>query len=166
MRFNVSEEDTHKAKWPHDLFLINLIFNHILMFAAFLSASSLWEWVILVPIASLIILLYTMWRAKKSLKVDSWYVKCHWQICNKRSKMFIGMILLMLAAMAAVLLFSGGDPGPQHIALAGAAVLPTMVMVLVLIILETESLDDARKGRVPDSVVARFPEGQYTAADE
>lgn len=166
MQFSVSDEDIHKAKWPHDLFLINLIFNHILMFAAFLSASSLWQWVIVVPIASLIILLYTMWRARRSLRVDSWYVMCHWQICFKRSKMFIGMILLMLAAMAAVLLYSGGDPGPQQIALAGAAVLPTMVMVLVLIILETESLDDARKGRVPDSVVERYPQGRYTPAEQ
>jgi hypothetical protein len=165
MRFHVSDEDIHKAKWPHDLFLINLIFNHILMFAAFLSASSLWEWVILVPSASLLILLYTMWRARKSLRVDSWYVKCHWQICYKRSKMFIGVIVLMLLAMAAVLLVSGGDPKPQHIALGGAAVLPTMVMVLVLIILETESLDDARKGRVPDSVAERFPEGRYEPAE-
>ena len=166
MQFSVSDEDIHKAKWPHDLFLINLIFNHILMFAAFLSASSLWQWVIVVPIASLLILLYTMWRARKSLRVDSWYVMCHWQICFKRSKMFIGMILLMLAAIGAVLLFSGGDPGPQQIALAGAAVLPTMVMVLVLIILETESLDDARKGRVPDSVVERYPQGRYTPVEE
>jgi membrane-associated HD superfamily phosphohydrolase len=161
MRFNVSDEDIHKAKWPHDLFLINLIFNHILMFAAFLTASSLWEWVILVPSASLMILLYTLWRANKSLSIDSWYVKCHWQICYKRSKIFIGMIVLMLVAIGTVLLISGGEPKPQHIALSGAAVLPTMVMVLVLIILETESLDDARKGRVPDSVAKRFPEGQY-----
>jgi len=161
MQYNVSEEDSKAAKWPHDLFLINLIFNHILMFVAFLSASSLWQWVILVPIASLMVLTYTIWRARRSLKVDSWYVKCHWQICNKRSLMFIGMILLMLLAIATVLIVSGGNPRPQHIALGGAGVLPTMVMVLVLIILETESLDDARKGRVPDSVVKRFQEGQY-----
>jgi len=161
MQFNVSDEDVHHAKWPHDLFLINLIFNHILMFAAFLSASSLWQWVILVPIASLLILIYTMWRARKSLKADSWYVKCHWQICYKRSKMFIGMIVLMLLAIATVLLISDGNPRPPQIAIGGAAVLPTMVMVLILIILETESLDDARKGRVPDSVAERFPEGRY-----
>lgn len=161
MQYQVSEEDIKGAKWPHDLFLINLIFNHILMFAAFLSASSLWQWVILVPAASLLILLYTLWRAKRALKVDSWYVKCHWQVCHKRSMMFIGMIVLMLLAMVAVVLVSGGNPRPQHIALGGAAVLPTMVMVLVLIVLETEALDDARKGRVPDSMVKRFPEGQY-----
>lgn len=166
MRFNVSEEEIKKAKWPHDLFLINLIFNHILMFAAFLSASTLWEWVILVPIASLFVLTYTLWRARRALEMDSWYVMCHWQICRRRSKLFIGMILLMLVAMATVLLVSGGEPGPQQIALAGAAVLPTMVMVLVLIILETESLDDARKGRVPDNVVERFPRGGHVQAED
>jgi len=166
MRFNVSEEDIHNAKWPHDLFLINLIFNHILMFAAFLSASSLWQWVILVPVASLLILSYTMWRARRSHTVDSWYVKCHWQVCDRRSKMFIGMILLMLLAMGTVLLVSGGAPKPQHIALGGAAVLPTMVMVLVLIILETEALDDSKKGRVPDWVVKRYPEGRYEPLED
>lgn len=164
MQYHVSEEDIKAAKWPHDLFLINLIFNHILMFVAFLSASSLWQWVIIVPIASLLILVYSLWRAKKSLTADSWYVKCHWQICHKRSMMFIGMIVLMLLAMTAILLVSDGNPRPQHIALGGAAILPTMVMVLVLIVFETEALDDARKGRVPDNVVKRFPEGQYDPA--
>lgn len=164
MQYHVSEEDIKAAKWPHDLFLINLIFNHILMFVAFLSASSLWQWVILVPIASLLILVYSLWRAKKSLTADSWYVKCHWQICHKRSMMFIGMIVLMLLAMTTILLVSDGNPRPQHIALGGAAILPTMVMVLVLIVFETEALDDAKKGRVPDSVVKRYPEGQYDPA--
>ncbi len=60
MQFNVSEEEAKKAKVPHDLFLINLIFNHIFMFAAFLSASSLWKWVILVPIFSISVLTYTI----------------------------------------------------------------------------------------------------------
>lgn len=166
MRFQVSEEDINKAKWPHDLFLINLIFNHILMFAAFLSASSLWQWVILVPVTSLLILTYTMWRARRSLKVDSWYVMCHWQVCDRRSKMFVGMIVLMLLAMAVILAISGGHPKPQQIAIGGAAVLPTMVMVLVLIILETEALDDSKKGRVPDWVVKKFPEGRYEPLED
>jgi membrane-associated HD superfamily phosphohydrolase len=161
MQYIVSEEDIKKAKWPHDLFLINLIFNHILMFIAFLSASSYWQSVILVPIASLMILAYTIWRARRSFKVDSWYVKCHWQICHRRSMMFIGMIVMMLLVLIAMLIVSDGNPRPQHIALSGAVVLPTMVTVLVLIILETEALDDARKGRVPDIVVERFPDGQY-----
>ena len=163
MQFNVSEEEAKKAKVPHDLFLINLIFNHIFMFAAFLSASSLWKWVILVPIFSICVLSYTIFRARYSLKKDSWYVMCHWQICAKRSWIFIGMIGIM--AISIVLLLSGGHPKPQQIAWAGMAILPTMVTTFVLIIMETVSLDDSKSGRVPDSVVDSFPEGRYVPAD-
>ena len=166
MLFHVNEEEAKKAKLPHDLFLINLIFNHIFMFAAFLSASSLWKWVIMVPIFSFIVLTYTIFRARYSLKNDSWYVMCHWQICAKRSWIFIGMISLMLLAVAIILLVSGGHPRPQQIALAGIAILPTMVTTFVLIIMETVSLDDSRNGRVPDAVVERFSEGKYTPVED
>ncbi|HEY0635274.1 MAG TPA: hypothetical protein VGE00_07830 [Gammaproteobacteria bacterium] len=64
MQFSVSEAEVRKAKLPHDLFLINLIFNHIFMFAAFLTASSLWKWVILVPVFSFAILTFTIIRAR------------------------------------------------------------------------------------------------------
>jgi len=166
MIFTVSEEEVKQAKLPHDLFLINLIFNHIFMFAAFLSASSLWKWVVLVPIFSFIVLTFTIWRARRAYKTDTWYVMCHWQICASRSWKFIGMIALMLLAIVIVMLISGGHPKPQQIALAGAAILPAMVTTLVLIVMETESLDDARHGRVPDSVVNRYPEGRYSPVEQ
>lgn len=166
MRFNVSEAEIKKAKHPHDLFLINLIFNHIFMFAAFLSASSLWKWVILVPLFSFVVLTYTIIRARYSLKNDSWYVMCHWQICAKRSWIFIGMISLMLLAVGIMMLVSGGHPKPQQIALAGIAILPTMITVFVLIIMETVSLDDSKNGRVPDPVADRFPEGKLVPIEE
>jgi membrane-associated HD superfamily phosphohydrolase len=166
MYFNVSEEEARKAKAPHDLFLINLIFNHIFMFAAFLTASSLWKWVILVPIFSFMVLTYTIIRARYSLKNDSWYVMCHWQICAKRSWLFIGMISLMLLVVALILLVSGGNPKPQQIALAGIAILPTMITTFVLIIMETVSLDDSKNGRVPDAMVERFPDGKYAAIED
>lgn len=166
MYFNVSEVEAKKAKAPHDLFLINLIFNHIFMFAAFLTASSLWKWVILVPIFSFMVLTYTVIRARYSLKNDSWYVMCHWQICAKRSWLFIGMISLMLLVVALILLVSGGNPKPQQIALAGIAILPTMITTFALIIMETVSLDDSKNGRVPDAVVDRFPDGKYAAIED
>ncbi len=166
MQFNISEAEAKKAKFPHDLFLINLIFNHIFMFAAFLTASSLWKWVILVPAFSFVVLSYTIIRARYSLKNDSWYVMCHWQICAKRSWLFVGMISLMLLVVAIIMLVSGGHPKPQQIALAGIAILPTMITTFVLIIMETVSLDDSKHGRVPDTVVERFPEGKYAAVKE
>lgn len=166
MQFDVSEEDIKNAKKSHDLFLINLIFNHIFMFAAFLTASSLWKWVIVVPIFSIIVLTYTIIRARHALKNDSWYVMCHWQICASRSWKFIGMIAIMLLGVVVLMLISGGHPKPQQIALAGIAILPTMITTFVLVVMETVSLDDAKNGRVPDTVVARYPNGQYSPVEE
>ncbi len=90
---------------------------------------------------------------------------CHWQICAKRSWIFIGMIAVMLLGISIVLLISGGHPKPQQIALAGAVILPTMVTTFVLIIMETVSLDDSKSGRVPDNVVETFPDGKYVPAE-
>jgi hypothetical protein len=91
---------------------------------------------------------------------------CHWQICARRSWLFIGMISLMLLVVALILLVSGGNPKPQQIALAGIAILPTMITTFVLIIMETVSLDDSKNGRVPDPVVERFPDGKYAAIED
>jgi len=165
-RFEISEDESKAAKWPHELFLINLIFNHILLFVAFLSASALQKLVIIVPVFSFIVLVYTLVRAKRSLTVDSWYVKCHWQLAAKRSRMFIGMLLLMFVAMLVILLISGGQPRPQHFAFGGVTILPTMLTVLALIIMESDAVNLARVGQVPDWLVERYAEGAPSPIEE
>lgn len=165
-RYPISEQDAKAAKWPHEVFLINLIFNHILLFVAFLSASSLQKMVIVVPVLSFLILGYSVWRARKSRKVDSWYVRCHWQLADRRSKVFIGMLALMGLVILAIFLVAGGHPGPQHYAIGGATVLPTMLTILVLIMMESEALHLARAGHVPDWLVERFPEGALQPLQE
>ncbi len=166
MTYDIDEATAHAAKHPHEIFLINLIFNHILLFVAFISASSLQHWVILVPVISFAILGYTLWRARRSLRVDPWFVKCHWQIAARRSMIFILMLGIMAAAIVVILLVSGGDPKPQHYAIGGAAVLPTMVTVLALIIMESESLHQAKSGILPRWVEERFPEGTLEPVGE
>ncbi len=53
MQFEVTEEERKKAKIPHDLFLVNLINNHILIFVATLGMASSWAWPMLaVPLAN------------------------------------------------------------------------------------------------------------------
>ncbi len=155
-RFYVSEEDGKAARWPHELFLINLVFNHIFLFVSFLSASSLQRLVIIVPIVSFTIIAYSLWRARVSLKTDPWFTKCHWQLAHSRSKIFLIMLAIMAGAMGVVYLVSGGHMRPQHWALFGAGILPTMVTVLVLILMESEALHLARSGLVPDWLVERF----------
>lgn len=158
MKFQVSEADIKAAKFPHELFLINLIFNHILIFVAVLSASSLQQYVVIVPVVSVAILAYTFWRGHRSLKTDPWFAKCHWQIAVRRSRIFLIMLGLMGLAIVILLLVSGGDLRPQHYAFGGAAMLPTMVTVLVLIVMESDALHQAKQGIVSDKLVERFPD--------
>ena len=80
MKFEITGEEAHKAKIPHEIFLTNLIANHILWFVAALGlVRSYWQPLALVPIVSVGILAYTLWRAKQSKSRDSWFVMCHWK---------------------------------------------------------------------------------------
>ncbi|TNF34728.1 MAG: hypothetical protein EP315_06815 [Gammaproteobacteria bacterium] len=166
MQFNITEEESKKAKHPHEIFLINLIFNHILVFVAILSASSLAKYVVIVPIFSVLTILYLIWGAKRALSTASWYVSGHWQVCAKRNRLFLIMISIMAVAVISIWLISGGNMRPQHWAIGGAAIFPTMVTVLVLIIMESEALHQAKTGILPDWVKERFPQGAPEAIQQ
>ena len=159
MHFQISEEDARKAKIPHEIFLTNLIFNHILVFVAIISASSLAHYVIIVPILSILVITYLILAAKRAKTKASWYVNGHWQVCAKRNRMFMIMIAIMGLVFLGVFLLSGGNMRPQHWAIGGAAALPTMVTVLVLIIMESDALHQAKQGILPDWVREQYPEG-------
>lgn len=165
-RYAVPDDVAKAAKWPHELFLINLIFNHILLFVAFLSASSLQKLTVIVPVLSSIILTYTLWRARKSLKVDPWFVKCHWQLAARRSRAFLIMIGIMITVMVAIYLISGGNMRPHHWAFFGIGIIPTLVTVLALIIMESDAWHVAGHGKMPDWLVQRYPEGAMAPVSE
>ena len=139
MKFaDVPESERKQARHPHEYFLVNLITNHILVFVALLGMAKQEPWLLLiVPIFSVVVLTYLMWRAKLSRGRDPWFVFCHWQLCARRSRFFIGMILLM--------------------GLGIAAILPTLFTVLVLILMESDAVHKARVGEVPDGLVRRYP---------
>lgn len=161
MRFDVTEREIKKANVPHELFLTNLVGNHILMFISALGMARSLPWLMaLVPLISFSILGYTLWRASRSHRCDTWYVMCHWQVCARRSKIFISMLAMLL-------LISGlGWAGYTHLGMmkeavwaliGGVGLLPVMVTVLVLIIMESETLYHANLARLPRWVVDRYP---------
>ena len=89
MKFEISDDLVHQAKIPHDIFLTNLIGNHILWFVAALGlSSSFWQPLALVPVFSFSLLFYTLKRARTSRRRDSWFVMVHWQIAAERSRFF------------------------------------------------------------------------------
>jgi hypothetical protein len=170
MRFEVSEQEIKKANIPHEIFLTNLIGNHILMAVAAGGIAGSFPWVMAaIPGISFAMLGYTLWRAKRSLSQDPWYVMCHWQICARRSRIFIGMLLLLLCVMTLgwVGHVYGGMMKEAVIALVvGMGILPVMGTVLVLIIIESDALYHANQAKLPDWVVTRFPNPEATVIIE
>ncbi|WP_303904540.1 hypothetical protein [Thiohalomonas denitrificans] len=157
MRYEVSKSDTVRARSPHELFLVNLVFNHIFLLIAALMATSLRGTVLIVPIVSAAILGYTLWRAKRSQIRDPWFVVCHWQIAAKRSLFFAAMWVIAGAIILGLLAISGGDLKPGHYAVGGVFGVPVMGTMLVLILMESEAMQHASNGTLPKWALERYP---------
>jgi hypothetical protein len=161
MRFQVSPADIKKANVPHEIFLTNLIGNHVLMAVAVGGVAGTFPWAMaIIPIISFALLGYTLWRARKALTQDPWYPMCHWQVCARRSQIFILMLSLLLFFVLM------GWIGYTHLGLmreavlaliVGIGILPVMVTVLILILFESEALYHANQAKLPDWVVERYP---------
>ncbi|WP_456379079.1 hypothetical protein [Thiolapillus sp.] len=162
MKFdNLPDDVRKKARHPHELLLINLITNHILLFVGLLGMVKDEPWLLLiVPMASVSILTYLVWRALISQKRDHWFVFCHWQLCARRSRFFIGIIALMGLGIVVILVSAGGnvnDLRPGHYAIGGIVMLPTLFSVLALILMESDAVHKAGIGDVPEWLVKKYP---------
>lgn len=161
MKFEISDELTRKAKIPHDVFLTNLIGNHILWFVAALGlVRSYWQPLALVPIVSFSLLVYTLWRAKKSRRRDPWYVMVHWQIAAERSRFFIYMLMAVLTVCLLGWLaytYLGMMKVAVMALIGGVGILPIMVTVLVLILMESDALHQATLHKLTPRVVEKYP---------
>ncbi len=170
MKFEITDKESHKAKIPHEIFLANLIANHILWFVASLGVvGSYWQPLALVPMISLGVLCYILWRARRSRSVDSWFVMCHWQIAATRSKVFLMMICLLLVIVVcgwAAYQYLGVMKEAVYALIGGTGLLPVMVTVLILIITESDVLHQAAQHKLPPSAVAKYPNPEARVIDE
>ncbi len=170
MRFNIPAEQSRKAKIPHEIFLSNLIGNHILWFVASLGVvRSYWQPIALVPLVSILTLAYILWRARRSRGSDDWFVMCHWQLAARRSKVFIIMLsaLLTICALGWVgYTYLGMMEVAVYAIIGGGVILPVMVTVLVLIIMESDALHQAAHNRMPNSLAERHPNPEAEVVED
>ncbi len=160
MKFNITDEESRKAKIPHEIFLTNLVANHILWFIASLGMlKDTPQLLAMVPIFSFAFISFTLWRAKKSKTTDSWFVMCHWQIAATRSHIFIIMLLFMLSiALLGWLghVYFDMKEVAVYAIIGGVGILPVMVTVLALIIMESDILHQATLHKVPKGTVKKL----------
>jgi hypothetical protein len=161
MRFEVSPQEIKRANVPHEIFLTNLIGNHILMAVGIGGIAGTFPWLLaIIPLTSFSLLGFTLWRAQRSKTRDPWYVMCHWQVCARRSRIFIAMLLMLLVVMTLGWVghtYLGWMREAVMALVGGTGILPIMVTVLILIIIESDALYHANQAKLPDWVVKRFP---------
>ncbi|MBY0575884.1 MAG: hypothetical protein K2P67_04740 [Gallionellaceae bacterium] len=162
-QFDISPEEAKRAKWPHEIFLINLIFNHIFVFAATVGVMSTFPLLPLaVPAISFAIIAYILLKARQvAAGDDSWFVKAHWQIAARRNRFFMLLLALVCIIFGAGLWLSkmlGWAKIPTIALIGGVGLLPFMVALLVLIVLGNESVYMARDGKLTERFVAQNPD--------
>ncbi len=155
-----TELEKKAAKVPHDIFLSNLIMNHILLFTGIATFGQAYmKYLVLVPIFSVLTLAYTFYRAKKVNREASEFCFVHWQIAKRWSLLF-SSVLILLTTVSVL-----GFLANQHLGLmkeavyaliGGLGILPTLVSVLVLIVIESDSLHHARCGSLPKWAQKKF----------
>lgn len=156
--YKAGVEEIMRAKWPHEIFLINLVFNHILVFASTFGVFSTFPWMVLiVPITSFAIIGYIMVKAVRvAAGNDTVFVKAHWGVAAKRNKHFLWLLTLVCVVVGCVLWLSAmmGWPRVQTYALlGGVGLLPFMVSLLVLIVQGNDSMYQARHSKFPRGYV-------------
>lgn len=150
----VLPDEIRRAKWPHEIFLINLVFNHILLFASTFGVYSTFPYMVLmVPAISLSITVYLILNARRiAVSEASALVKAHWRVADRRNKHFLTLLLAITGFFGGgywMALTLGWSKVQTIAMLAGAGLLPFMVSLLVLIVLGNASMYEARHNKFP-----------------
>ena len=148
------------AKRAHDTFLSNLIVNHILLFSGIATlGQSYFHLMGLVPIISVLIIAYTLFRAAKLQRADSEFVFIHWQIAARWSRL-LAMMLSLLVVLSVSAWLANTQLGlmreMSYALAAGLGLLPTLVSVLVLVVVESDALHHAKECTYPKWAHRRF----------
>jgi len=162
-QLTIPKEETFRAKWPHEIFLINLVFNHILVFASTFGVFSTFPlMVLIVPITSFAITGYILIKAKQIARSDeTHFVKSHWVIADKRNKNFMWLLAITCTIIGGGFLISKMMSWSKIATIAllgGVGLLPFMVCLLILIVLGNDSMYQARHGKLPKRFVEQNPD--------
>ncbi|MDC9725546.1 MAG: hypothetical protein PSN44_06485 [Gammaproteobacteria bacterium] len=156
----VTIEEISAAKVPHDIFLSNLIMNHILLFTGIAAFGGQYiKFLALVPLFSFTALAITFYRASRVKREDSEFVYIHWQIARRWSVLFTGVLTLLCTVSFLGWLgqeYAGMMKEMVYALIGGLGILPTLLTVLVLVVIESDSLHHARMGTLPESAKKRF----------
>jgi len=153
-KYDATPDEIVRAKWPHEIFLINLIFNHILVFASTFGVFSTFPLLVLiVPLTSFAITAYILLKGRRiAAGTETPFVKAHWAVAYRRNQHFLWLLSVTCAVVGGGYLLAkmmGWSKIATIALLGGVGLLPFMVSLLVLIVLGNDSMYQARHSKMP-----------------
>lgn len=160
--FTSSPAEIKAARWPHEILLINLVFNHVFVFVVSLGViKSLPAMIVLTPVISFSIIAYILIKQKQIAASDaSFFLKGHWKIAAARNRWFL-YLLIFTCTIAGGGYYLFNALGLSKITLwalvIGVGLLPFMIALLTLVTLGSDSMNIARDGKLPNNFLAKNP---------
>ena len=162
MRFHIDDVAIRQAKTPHELTMVNLLLVNLLLGAAGVVLNIGVLGFLLPMLPSLLVIAFTVWRARVHQHRGPWFAAAHWRLALRRYRLLLVAygVSLALVGLGWLLAQGNADPKLQDImftAFLRVAVVPMLLAVMVTAVLESGSIYQAGRGEVPDNLVARFP---------
>ena len=159
MNFSPTDAEKKRARWAHDLFVLNILFFHLLLTPATI-VMGVGQIGLLLPLTlSGLVIAFIYYRSRKD---PSWFVEAHWRLSFSRCK------LLMMGYAGSLLVFGIGwlltlgmdQESMRNImftVFTRIAIMPTLILAMVSTVLEASATSLVSKGEVPDKLVKAFP---------
>jgi len=156
---DVSGSEKKAARWAHDLFVLNVLFFHLLLTPATIVLGIGLKGLLIPLVASLAVITYIYFRGQRDRR---WFVAAHWRLAFKRCKLLlIGYALTGAILLLAELLTSGMQD--THMAnilvtvITRIAIMPTLILVMVTVVMEASATSLVGMGEVPEKIRKEFP---------
>lgn len=152
-------EEAKEASNAHERFLFNLAVTHFLLPALLFNTENLWLIFSLPVLISCAFIISIMRRAAKRDQPD--LIRAHWLLAWRRGRYLLisYVVSLLLFLLGLLLLQMQPDAIMRGIQLAVVgwfSLLPISLTIVVLLILETASLAQARQGIMPRQITWWF----------
>ena len=159
MKFSPTDAEKKRARWAHDLFVLNILFFHLLLTPAVIVMGVGQKGLLLPLSLSGLVIAFIYYRSRKD---PSWFVEAHWRLSFNRCK------LLMMGYAGSLLVFGIGwlitlgmdQESMRNImftVFTRIAIMPTLILAMVSTVLEASATSLVSKGEVPDKLVKAFP---------
>jgi len=146
------KDEKSRAGFAHEVVMMNLAIFHLLLPVAALSSGYISIFLSLALIGSAVMIFWVARRAKQIEDVA--LVQTHWKLAWKRCHLLllsyaVSSVIMLLGLLLASLQVDQNMFTIMLVVFSRIAAVPIVLMVLVLLVMETTALSQARQGEIP-----------------